>query len=172
MLAIVRVGTNEHHRQQNASKVLSILGQLDQQQITMKTKELKVAREKATFSYYRTHATALQRDLTTLSNRFVRMERFADSLCAFLLYRTENAGSLPEPQAWRPGAAMPLFAEQEPATNTGPTFEIPTELLCPISNELMDDPVMTADNFTYERKNIERWYDPIIPSNQERWWLI
>ncbi|KAG9198205.1 hypothetical protein G6514_010362 [Epicoccum nigrum] len=36
-------------------------------------------------------------------------------------------------------------------------FTVPNELLFPISSELMEDPVMTIDGFTYERKNIERW---------------
>ena len=157
MLAIVRTGVSDHHRQQNASKVLGILGQLDQQQITAKTKELEDARRRANSSYYRTQVTASGRDLTTLSNRLARMERFADSLCAFPAYRAENAVSLPEPQVWRPGAAAPTVAGQRLTTYTGPTFEIPADLLCPISNELMEDPVMTVDNFTYERKNIERW---------------
>ena len=32
------------------------------------------------------------------------------------------------------------------------------DYLCPISNELMEDPVVTADGHSYERKNIEEWF--------------
>lgn len=89
------------------------------------------------------------------------MKRFADPLCAFLLYRAENAGALPEPLVWRPGAAAPMTAggvgHRASASYSGPSFEHPHELVYPISSELMEDPVLTADNFTYERKNIERW---------------
>ncbi|KAF9695209.1 hypothetical protein EKO04_006853 [Ascochyta lentis] len=158
MLAIVRTGTSELHRHQNASKVLQILGQLDEQQVTAKTKTLENAQRRATSSYYRAQVAISQREVSTLSNRLVRMKHFADSLCAFVAYRAENAGSLPEPQNWRPGATMPSVAVQQPASYSGPTFEIPTDFLCPISGELMEDPVMTVDNFTYERKNIERWF--------------
>lgn len=156
MLAIVRTGFGEHHRQQNAAKVLEILGQLDQQQIMAKTQELEDTRRKATSYFYHSQVTASQHNLSTLSNRFLRLKRFADPLCAFLSYRAENVGTLPEPPVWRPGAAIPSTGQQS-AAYTGPTFEIPTEYLCPISNELMEDPVMTVDSFTYERKNIERW---------------
>ncbi|KAJ4348997.1 hypothetical protein N0V95_004994 [Ascochyta clinopodiicola] len=47
MLAIVRTGISEDDRYQNASKVLHILGQLDEQQVTAKTKELGDARDSA-----------------------------------------------------------------------------------------------------------------------------
>ncbi len=157
MLAIVRTAVGEHHRQQNVNKVLEILGQLDEQQVTAKARELEDARRRATSPYYRGQVAASERDLTALSNRLARMKRFEGSLCAFLTYRAENASSLPEPQAWRPGAVAPTVTAQQTSAYTGLTFELPTELLCPISNELMEDPVLTVDNFTYERKNIERW---------------
>ena len=35
--------------------------------------------------------------------------------------------------------------------------EPPDALVCPISMELMRDPVMAMDGHTYERRNIERW---------------
>jgi WD40 repeat protein len=34
---------------------------------------------------------------------------------------------------------------------------IPNEFLCPITHELMNDPVCTSDGYTYERKAIEEW---------------
>ena len=38
------------------------------------------------------------------------------------------------------------------------TPEIPDAYLCPISCEIMDDPVVTADGFTYERARIMQVY--------------
>jgi len=35
--------------------------------------------------------------------------------------------------------------------------KIPNEFLCPITQELMRDPVCAADGYTYERKAIEEW---------------
>jgi len=39
----------------------------------------------------------------------------------------------------------------------GPSPLIPTEFICPISRELMRDPVVAADGRTYERECIELW---------------
>lgn len=80
MLAIVQADIGDHHRKQNASKVLEILGQLDQQRINAKTKELKVASRRTTTYYFRTQLTMSENELTTLSNRLTPMKRFADPL--------------------------------------------------------------------------------------------
>ena len=37
-------------------------------------------------------------------------------------------------------------------------IEIPNEYLCPILQSLMQDPVITADGFTFEREAIETWF--------------
>ncbi len=36
-------------------------------------------------------------------------------------------------------------------------IEIPEEYMCPITQELMLDPVFTYDGQTYEREAIENW---------------
>jgi len=51
------------------------------------------------------------------------------------------------------GIAAPAPA----ATQAAPRPEPPDALVCPISMELMRDPVMAMDGHTYERRNIERW---------------
>eukprot|EP00935_MAST-01C_sp_MAST-1C-sp1_P001750 g1750.t1 len=38
-----------------------------------------------------------------------------------------------------------------------PGIEVPDDYLCPITRELMVDPVIAADGFAYEREAIERW---------------
>jgi len=35
---------------------------------------------------------------------------------------------------------------------------IPKDLLCPISGEIMQDPVIALDGYTYERTNIKQWF--------------
>ena len=37
--------------------------------------------------------------------------------------------------------------------------DAPEEFLCPVSCDVMDDPVVAADNRTYEHKAIQRWID-------------
>ena len=38
-----------------------------------------------------------------------------------------------------------------------PVTEVPSQFRCPISQEIMEDPVTTADGHTYERREIFRW---------------
>lgn len=35
----------------------------------------------------------------------------------------------------------------------------PKYLICPLSQELLEDPVTTSDGHTYERKNIKTWFE-------------
>eukprot|EP00698_Gefionella_okellyi_P008352 TRINITY_DN2069_c0_g1_i12.p2 TRINITY_DN2069_c0_g1~~TRINITY_DN2069_c0_g1_i12.p2 ORF type:complete len:221 (-),score=38.39 TRINITY_DN2069_c0_g1_i12:1291-1953(-) len=37
--------------------------------------------------------------------------------------------------------------------------EVPRQLLCPITLELMLDPVVAADGHTYEREHIQKWFE-------------
>ena len=65
---------------------------------------------------------------------------------------TAASSSETAPQAPQPEPPPP---QTEPAPT--PTPELPEEVLCPITTELMVDPVFTADGHTYERKSIELW---------------
>ncbi|KMS99742.1 hypothetical protein BVRB_1g021090 [Beta vulgaris subsp. vulgaris] len=49
-------------------------------------------------------------------------------------------------------------SEQQP-TIKSPTSEIPQEFLCPITLEIMTDPVIVATGQTYERESIQKWLD-------------
>ncbi|KAL1608137.1 hypothetical protein SLS60_003076 [Paraconiothyrium brasiliense] len=155
MLAIVHSGDGESHRSSHASQVLEILRLLLQQQIAAKTTEL----DKASRAYYNRQArTNIERDLETMKNRKIRLARYEDALVAFLLYRAENY--IPDLLlTWTVGDAVPEVPSslRDSHAVTGLEFVIPTDYLCPISTELMEDPVYTADGFTYERRSIERW---------------
>ena len=39
----------------------------------------------------------------------------------------------------------------------GPAATVPDEYICPITSEIMTDPVTTLDGFTYERAAITEW---------------
>jgi|688.fasta_scaffold941122_1 hypothetical protein len=41
----------------------------------------------------------------------------------------------------------------------GSSGDCPTEYLCPIGLYIMTDPVIAVDGFTYERSEIQRWFD-------------
>ena len=58
----------------------------------------------------------------------------------------------PEPEA-------PSREEEPPEPEAPPREEEPppADFICPITTEVMSDPVMAADGHSYERKQIERW---------------
>jgi ankyrin repeat protein len=61
----------------------------------------------------------------------------------------------PPPATETPSAASAL-AERTAAVHISDE-EPPDEFMCPISQELMRDPVFATDGHTYERQHIERW---------------
>ena len=63
-------------------------------------------------------------------------------------------------------AAVAPMAETEVAAASAPAPapEPPDEYLCPISHELMEDPVFATDGHTYERREIERWFQKKLTS--------
>jgi len=50
-------------------------------------------------------------------------------------------------------------------TSDDSTFdEVPLDFLCPISRELIHEPVIASDGFTYERKSITEWFTRCSPN--------
>ena len=57
-------------------------------------------------------------------------------------------------------AVLPMFAamkQTEPARATTARLATPNDFLCPITYQLMTDPVIAADGHTYEREAIQHW---------------
>ena len=67
---------------------------------------------------------------------------------------SETAPQVPKPEPPQPEPPPP---QPEAPPPPPPAPELPEEVLCPITTELMVDPVFTADGHTYERKSIELW---------------
>ena len=61
--------------------------------------------------------------------------------------RLEEGRRAAEEQGPSSAAEAPAPREEEP----------PADFICPITTELMSDPVMAADGHSYERSAIERW---------------
>ncbi|KAE8873449.1 hypothetical protein PTNB73_00081 [Pyrenophora teres f. teres] len=163
-LAIVGTGRTHFHCQQNAEKVLQILQQHHQKQIASKKDIWENFRTHATQYTYRIQSEQLRRDLSTLTNRSLRLQKFRPLLCAWLITCADReSANIPDPLVWKPGDAIPTVQKViQQAEKDRPSFEVPREYCCHISNEIMEDPVMTADDYTYDRRNIERW----LQSNQ------
>eukprot|EP00588_Corethron_pennatum_P005898 CAMPEP_0194286268 /NCGR_PEP_ID=MMETSP0169-20130528/32182_1 /TAXON_ID=218684 /ORGANISM="Corethron pennatum, Strain L29A3" /LENGTH=406 /DNA_ID=CAMNT_0039032663 /DNA_START=29 /DNA_END=1249 /DNA_ORIENTATION=- len=57
------------------------------------------------------------------------------------------------------GAPPPIVVPSTPpGERAGSSGEVPVELVCPITCELMMDPVVTSDGHSFERKAVERWF--------------
>ncbi|EAT77244.1 peptidylprolyl isomerase [Parastagonospora nodorum] len=158
-LAITRAGNSNYQRRRNAEKVLQIIQQIDGLKIEAKTKELEQLRNRTTHYNYRMKANDIELELNTVKNRSLRLQKYKALICAWLLtcLGTEDASA--DPLVWRPGQPIPKIPMklQQGATSRL-DFRVPREYCCHIGSEIMDDPVITEDNFTYERRNIERWF--------------
>tara|TARA_R110002003_G_scaffold48_14_gene4033 strand:+ start:19078 stop:22614 length:3537 start_codon:yes stop_codon:yes gene_type:complete len=159
MVAIVRSGKDDYRRRGNAEKVLQILEQMDAQQIKVKAKRLEELKLQASHFLFRTQAEIIEYELATLRNRSLRTQKYKNLLCAWLLTTIGHGAALPDPLAWKPGDAIPVVPKASgQSRHSGPTFHVPHDFCCHIGSEIMEDPVLTIDNYTYERKNIERWF--------------
>ena len=71
-----------------------------------------------------------------------------------------NEAAPPSKHHLRSGSASmtaPVSAVAVGGSSVNYGVDLPEELMCPISHELMRDPVFTADGMTYEREAIETW---------------
>lgn len=55
-------------------------------------------------------------------------------------------------------AIMQAASKGRQESGSGPQAHHPRDLCCPISFELMSDPVFTSDGHTYDRASIEGWF--------------
>jgi hypothetical protein len=159
-LAIIRTGESDFQRRRNAEKVLEILQQIDDQRIKERSQKLESLKQEASHYHVRTQADEIEQELGVLKNRCLGLQNYRSLLLAwFLTSVVDHGGASSDPLTWRPGDAIPTVPMAlDPPMYTGPAFEIPREYCCHISSEVMEDPVTTVDNYTYERKNIERWF--------------
>jgi hypothetical protein len=101
------------------------------------------------------HAAAMVR-----ANRLVlhsRLPLTAAVICAQRVASTTVVSAAPSAYT---GGAVPLGAPsacaQSPAAPTA-MMETPADFTCPITQEIMSDPVICADGHSYERESIARW---------------
>ncbi|GLJ34874.1 hypothetical protein SUGI_0702120 [Cryptomeria japonica] len=51
------------------------------------------------------------------------------------------------------------ITELDPSVKVDEKISVPSFFICPIFQEVMEDPYVAADSFTYERKAIQGWFD-------------
>ncbi|XP_022143444.1 U-box domain-containing protein 21 isoform X1 [Momordica charantia] len=63
--------------------------------------------------------------------------------------------------SWRKNklGLLSKLKKEVPGVDSGAEIEIPSHFLCPISLDLMKDPVILCTGITYDRESIEKWID-------------
>ena len=82
---------------------------------------------------------------------------FVQLLAATRKVQAEAAALRAQQNKSRPGSSGGGPAEPSQLSPQKRGVDVPKQYLCPISQELMDAPVTTADGHTYERREIFRW---------------
>jgi hypothetical protein len=146
-----------HYRQNVSAKVINLLTMLTTRELTKREGDLEMYQKNYTPSMYRHHAATAEPQITKLKTCLTGLDAYNQALCDFLIYRAVNSPVLDQAWTWKLGDALPkASASEAKPTRSAERVSVPAHFLCPISQELMEDPVITCDNFTFERNNIER----------------
>lgn len=119
----------------------------------------------------------LREDLTHHVNDDVR-EKAKELVQRFFDYQAQQQINKPPPEMWTPEEVAEQKKKQqaemeaakkreEEDANAAPTTTrnrrgsafVPPQFFCPVSQELMVDPVSTVDGHVYDRLNIQRWFN-------------
>lgn len=159
MLYIVH-DTLASKRRDVACKVLEILSGLGSQQLSKNLQRLDDLKKQVTIVFYRAQAADLESEITKLKTFTAGLDIHRQALADFLLYRSSNLDAFDNQWTWTVGNAIPKVPKKTFDSSQDPLiseqFSIPNEFLCPISREVMDDPVLASNGFTFERNAIER----------------
>ena len=79
---------------------------------------------------------------------------------------TDEAPSEEGGEAADPVPMDPLLPDSAPVDSApvDSAPDPPDEYICPISHELMEDPVLASDGHAYERREVERWFEKKLTS--------
>jgi U-box domain len=159
MLYIVR-DTTAYRRRDVASKVLQVLNGLASQELSSKLQRLDELKSRVTWGFYRAQVEAQESDITKSRTYIAGLNVHKQPLVDFLLYRAIDFENLDDKWTWTLGNTIPKISKQSSNSASTPLdkerFAVPDEFICPISREVMDDPVISSDGFTFERTAIER----------------
>jgi hypothetical protein len=163
MLCIVH-DSHGSTRRDVACKVLEILSGLASQELSKSLQRLDDLKKRVTIAFYRAQAANVESEITKLKTFTAGLNIHRQALADFLMYRSSNMEVFDNQWTWTVGSAIPKIPKKSPDNSQNPLldeqFSVPDEFLCPISREVMDDPVLASDGFTFERNAIERFVCP------------
>jgi len=147
-----------------ACKVLEILSGLTSQQLSKSIGRLEDLKKRVTIAFYRAQATTLESEITKLKIFAAGLNIHRQALADFLIYRSSTMDVFENSWTWTVGSEIPKWPKKDSKNPRDPLldeqFSVPDEFVCPISREVMDDPVLASDGFTFERNAIERFVCP------------
>lgn len=155
MLFIVNE-TNVRVRRRVAEKILGALSGLSK-----KLQRLDHLKERVMTGFCIAEAQTIESDAIKLKTSIAGLDFHKQAIIDFIIYRASNIEVFDTEWTWRVGDAIPKIPKKSPDMSSNillqqEHFSVPDDFLCPISRELMDDPVTTSDGFTFERNAIER----------------
>lgn len=138
-------------------KVLEILDGLLSWELSYRLAEIQSLRGRATRGYLQDVDADNEAKITRLNSLIAGIHAHKRAISDFLLFRAANRAVLEESWTWTVGQAVPTGRN---STSTADVLieEIPHQFRCPISHELLEDPVIAGDDLTYERNAIVRWF--------------
>jgi U-box domain len=158
MVSIVRDATGRQRRDA-ASKVLKILRSLASQKIATYSKRLEALKSYFPRATYREGIEVCISEIEKLKAVINGLGTHEQALCDFLIYRAVNSTAVDSPWTWVVGDSIPRVLKTPSDFSASLLSEemtaIPLDYLCPISKEIMENPVRTSDGFTFERGSIE-----------------
>jgi U-box domain len=160
MLYIVR-DTFVSKRRDVTFKILEILSGLASQELSKNLQSLDDLKKRVTIAFYRAQAASIESEIAKSKTFTAGLNIHRQALADFIIYRSSNMEIFDSQWTWTVGSAIPKIPKTSSDNSQShlldEQFSVPDEFLCPISREVMDDPVLASDGFTFERNTIERF---------------
>lgn len=143
-----------------AEEVIEFISRLTSRELMDKGKRVTTMRSWATRGLFLEAGTSLELQMISLRRLLVGLNIYKTALCDTLIFKAQSWNKA-EDFTWSYGRPIP---HAEPASSSSQILDvidslfIPPEIICPISQAVFEDPVTTSDNFTYDRRSIERWF--------------
>lgn len=143
-----------------AENVVDFVSLLLSRELFKKGKQVSALKSSATRFMLLEIATTYEIELGSLRRLVGGLTIYKAELCDFLIVKAGSwtaRGAFP----WTYGEPVPRREPLSPGIHhldVTDSLSAPSEIICPISQAVFEDPVTTSDNFTYERRSIERWF--------------
>lgn len=143
-----------------ARKMLHVIEDLGLARLVHERKELDKLQTRVTYGYLRRAVEEQQKIVDDLQRTLAGLKTHQEALQDFLRFRATASGLQNGQWLWNIGDPLPRKEVSEaPDSLPEDIVALPDiDFRCPISYELLQDPVVAADGHTYSRQAIVRWF--------------